>query len=83
MQTMKRTLPVTLAALSVAVPLIPSVEAERDRCDSPEPIQCPLKAGHATDNRDIEPESPTPEPATQRQVPTYSAPIGISVTAAQ
>jgi hypothetical protein len=80
---MKRALPVALASLSVAVPLIPSVEAERDRCDSPEPTLCPLKAGHATDNRDIEPESPTPEPVTQEQVRTYSAPVGVSFTAAQ
>jgi len=80
MQIMKRKMSTALAALSVAVPLIPAVETARDECNSAEQTQCPLRESHATDNRDIEPECPIPQPVTQRQVPTYSATIGATIT---
>jgi hypothetical protein len=69
------------AALSVATPAIPSVEAAIDGCEAIGPTQCPLREPHP-DNRDLEIENPGAESAASRLAPpaTYPQTTGGTIT---
>jgi hypothetical protein len=82
MATMKHAAPASLAAaLSVAVPMIPSVEATTtDNCEAVGPTQCPVRQPHQADNRDFEIENPGPQRPVRGFIPTYPRTTGITVT---